>query len=103
RRFARTRGSRQPDPLSSFYLQVKAAKHLEAVGIGEIDIIEDNRTAARDQLTGAGPVDHLVVFADQLDRLGDASDKLGGVDDRKGQIARAVQDAKGDREGQNHI
>jgi len=89
--------------LSPLDPQSEAAKHFASTGIGEIDILERNAAAAMDQLPRALPIDHFVAFADHLNRVGNPRDELTRIDRRKCEIERALEDAKGDRHGQNHI
>src|SRR5712691_2408702 len=83
--------------------QAEAAKNRLSGGIGKIHLLKGDAAAPPQQLTRARAVDHVVVLADHLDRIGNSRDKLGSVDRRKCEIARAVQDAKGYRHSQNYV
>src|SRR5215467_11744141 len=102
-RFAGTRGTDERNMLAGRDTQPEAPEERPIAGVSEMDVLERNAAADRRQLRGAGPVDHLVILADDLNRIGDAGDELRGIDEPKGKIAGAVQNAEGDRHRQNHI
>src|SRR5262249_23463196 len=89
--------------LTAMDTQVEAAKHRLPRGIGKVDLLEGDASARPQQLPRAGAVYHLVILADHGEAMGNPGKNLGRFDRRKGEIARAVEDTKGDRHGQNHI
>src|SRR3984893_9156876 len=93
----------QTDMLTAFDPQTEAAKHRLPGGIGKVHIFEGDAGARPQQMTSTWAIDHFMVLADHLDRIGNSRDELGRVDRRECEIARTLEDAKGYRHGQNHV
>src|SRR5262249_29469607 len=68
-RFPGAGWAHQTNALSALDTQSETAKHLAATRIGEINILEGDAAAATDEVPGTGPIDHFVVFANDLDRV----------------------------------
>src|SRR5215472_18821094 len=82
-RFPGTRWAHQTDTLSRLDTQSEAAQHLTTARIREIDILKRDAAASLNELPRARPIDHFVVFADHLDRVGNARNELASIDRRK--------------------
>jgi len=102
-RLASSRGADKTDPLPRLDAQVEAIKHLVSGRVRKVDIVELDTAPEMDQRPRSRLVDHPVILADDLDRIGDAGDELRRVDQSKGEVARAVQYAKRHRQGQDHV
>jgi hypothetical protein len=100
---AGAREAHQADALTRLDRQVEAVQHRRPAGIGETHVLEAHAAGAGDEFARIRPVGQLVVGQQRADRFLEPREMLGQIDQCDGEIARAVQDAEGQRGDQHDV
>ncbi len=81
----------QPDPLAGVQAEAELVEYLQASGIAERHLVEDDRRPRLDQRFGFRMVAQFVRKQQRGNRLGQSGSVLGNVDQRHGKIACGIQ------------
>lgn len=98
---AGTGGPDDADLLAGRDVQVQSVQRRRPLRIGKAHLFEPHIALGQGQRRVR--IDDGMRLQDDLQRVGDGAQLLGGVHQRQRQVARAVQDAEGQRADQHHV
>ena len=93
----------QPDPLACIDAEAELVEHLQAAGIAERYLVEDDRRPGPYQRLGLGMVAQFMGNQKRCGRLRQPRDMLGDIDQRHREIARGIQNGKPQGADQHHV